>query len=218
MEVHIGKIITSKRKEKGATQDELANFIGVSKSSVSKWETGQSFPDIAHLPQLASYFHISLDELMGYDPQMTSEDISRLYEELSKEFAAKPFDEVMSRSCGIIKKYFSCFPLLFRMGVLFVNYGVTAKDDAQKDATIAEAKELFVRVKEQSNNVELKHLALHLEATCELALDRPDEAIKLLQDIKPPPSHEGLLAQAYMMTGKVEEARTLFQKKIYYNS
>lgn len=52
------------RKEKGITQDELANYIGVSKASVSKWETGQSYPDIAFLPQLAAYFNISVDELI----------------------------------------------------------------------------------------------------------------------------------------------------------
>jgi len=103
------------------------------------------------------------------------------------------------------------------MGVLFVNYAETAKDDTQKNAAFAEAKELFVRVKEQSNDVELKQLALNLEAMCALALGRPNEAIELLQDVKPPPAHEGWLAQAYMMIGKKEEARTQFQKRIYYN-
>ncbi|MCL2568494.1 MAG: helix-turn-helix domain-containing protein [Oscillospiraceae bacterium] len=216
-EVTIGKIIIGKRKEKGVTQDELAHFIGVSKSSVSKWETGQSLPDIAHLPQLASYFGASLDELMGYDPQMTKEDINKLYEELSTEFAAKPFDEVMNRCRDIIKKYFSCFPLLYRMGLLFVNYGMTMEDDALEKAAITEARELFIRVKKQSGDAELKQLALRLEATCELALGRPNEAIELLQDISCQPPHEGLLAQAYMMIGKEAEAKTLFQKKIYYN-
>ena len=41
-ELNIGKIIITKRKEKGITQDELAAYIGVSKASVSKWETGGS--------------------------------------------------------------------------------------------------------------------------------------------------------------------------------
>lgn len=45
-ELNIAKTLILKRKEKGITQDELANYIGVSKASVSKWETGQSYPDI----------------------------------------------------------------------------------------------------------------------------------------------------------------------------
>lgn len=214
-EINIAKTITNKRKEKGITQDELANFIGVSKASVSKWETGLSYPDILLLPQLASYFNISLDELMGYEPQMTNEDISKLYNELSSEFSAKPFDEVMNRCRDIVKKYFSSFPLVFRMGVLYLNYGLTSKDDEQKNSTVTEAKKLFIRVKEQSNDIELQQLALHTEAMCEMVLGNPNEIIYLLKDVKPSPPNEVLLSQAYIMTGKIEEAKTELQKSIY---
>ena len=41
-ELNITKTLILKRKEKGITQDEIANYIGVSKASVSKWETGVS--------------------------------------------------------------------------------------------------------------------------------------------------------------------------------
>jgi len=63
-EINIHKIIADKRKEKGITQEELAAYIGITKASVSKWETGQSYPDITFLPLLASYFNISIDELI----------------------------------------------------------------------------------------------------------------------------------------------------------
>ena len=57
------QVIMQGRKAKGITQEELAQFMGVSKAAVSKWETGQSYPDITYLPQLAAYFNISVDEL-----------------------------------------------------------------------------------------------------------------------------------------------------------
>ena len=76
-ELNLSNILVKKRKEKGITQDQLAAYIGVSKASVSKWETGQSCPDITFLPQLAAYFNMSVDELIGYKPQMTKEDIRR---------------------------------------------------------------------------------------------------------------------------------------------
>lgn len=47
--------LTRLRREKKVTQEELADFIGVTKASVSKWETRQSLPDILILPQLASF-------------------------------------------------------------------------------------------------------------------------------------------------------------------
>ena len=64
--INIGKNITKFRRSKGITQDELASYIGVSKSSVSKWENNITYPDIVLLPQLATLFNISLDELIGY--------------------------------------------------------------------------------------------------------------------------------------------------------
>ena len=69
-EINIAKMIAKKRKEKKITQDELAKYLGVSKAAISKWETGQSYPDITFLPILASYFNVSIDELIGYEPQM----------------------------------------------------------------------------------------------------------------------------------------------------
>ncbi|MCL2110879.1 MAG: helix-turn-helix domain-containing protein [Clostridiales bacterium] len=223
--INIARVIVDKRREKGVTQDELASFVGVSKSSVSKWENGQSYPDIVFLPQLAAYFNISLDELMGYAPQMTGGDIGDLYRDLAEEFAAKPFDEVMDRCREVAKKYFSCFLLLFRLGVLYVNYshkaaGDVAGDsagDAQRAAVIAEAKGLFERVKEQSDDTDLKRYALHLEAVCELMLGRPNEVIELLAGVNVPPSNDVLLSQAYLMTGKAVEAKMELQRSICGN-
>jgi len=84
-EINIARAIINKRKEKGITQEELANYIGVSIAAVSKWETSQSYPDISLLPQLAAYFNISIDDLMGYEPQMLKKDISKLYRKLYED-------------------------------------------------------------------------------------------------------------------------------------
>lgn len=102
--LNIGECIAYKRKEKGITQEQLSDYIGVSKASVSKWESGLSYPDILLLPELATYFNISVDELLGYSPQLTKEDIKKIYNELSNEFAIKPFDEVINRCENLIKK------------------------------------------------------------------------------------------------------------------
>ena len=66
--INIARKLVTKRREKGITQEDVALYIGVSKASVSKWETGKSYPDITFLPQLATYFNVSIDELMGYSP------------------------------------------------------------------------------------------------------------------------------------------------------
>lgn len=56
--------IQTLRKEKGLSQDQLALELGVSRQSVSKWELGDSMPDIAKILQLADYFQVSTDYLL----------------------------------------------------------------------------------------------------------------------------------------------------------
>lgn len=215
-EINIAGNIIRKRREKGMTQEDLANYIGVSKASVSKWETGQSYPDITFLPQLATLFNISIDELMGYEPQMGKEDIRKLCLKLSADFASKPFDEVLESCRDIAKKYFSCFPLLFQIGALLVNNSTVAGDAEKTLSVIAEAKELFIRVKRESDDAELVQLALNMEAFCDLIMGNPDEVIALLEGTsRKIISPEALLASAYQMVGKAEEAKSILQVAIY---
>ena len=60
----IGSRIAKFRKEKGRTQEDLANLMGVSAQAVSKWENDASCPDISLLPQLAQILDITTDELL----------------------------------------------------------------------------------------------------------------------------------------------------------
>ena len=60
----IGSRIAKFRKEKGRTQEDLANLMGVSAQAVSKWENDASCPDISLLPKLAQILGITTDELL----------------------------------------------------------------------------------------------------------------------------------------------------------
>ena len=75
MSLKINEQIVALRKQKGITQGELAEVIGVSNQSVSKWESGQCCPDIQLLPDLADYFGVSVDELMGLEPPKTESQV-----------------------------------------------------------------------------------------------------------------------------------------------
>ena len=69
MEQTLGKRIMQYRKNKGLTQDKLAEALGVTPQAVSKWENDQSCPDISTLPKLAEIFGITTDELLGHESQ-----------------------------------------------------------------------------------------------------------------------------------------------------
>ncbi len=59
-----GAMLAALRKEKGMTQLELAEQMGVTDKAVSKWERDLSFPDVTSLPRLAEILEVSVDELM----------------------------------------------------------------------------------------------------------------------------------------------------------
>lgn len=63
------EIIAVYRKKLGLTQEALANRLGVTNQAVSKWELGQSCPDITLLPVLADLFGITIDQLFGREPK-----------------------------------------------------------------------------------------------------------------------------------------------------
>lgn len=215
-EINISTVITAKRKEKGVTQDELAEYIGVSKASVSKWETAQSYPDITLLPQLAAYFNISIDELVGYLPQMTTQDIRKTYHRLSDDFGKKPFDQVLSECRTIIKKYYSCFPLLIKMAILLFNYYSLLKENERQQALLQEIADLCVRIKSESGDANLSKQANSIEAMCRLALGQPNQVLELLgENSKPISGDDMILASAYQMTGKIEKAKSVLQVSLY---
>ena len=58
-------VIANLRREKGMTQEELAQAMGVTNQAVSKWESAQNCPDIQLLPQLADLFGVTIDSLFG---------------------------------------------------------------------------------------------------------------------------------------------------------
>ena len=72
----LGLMISSLRKEKGMTQLELAEKMGVTDKAVSKWERDLSYPDINSIPKLAEIFGVSVDELMQVKTE-TKENISK---------------------------------------------------------------------------------------------------------------------------------------------
>ena len=64
----LGEELANLRASYGMTQEELAEKIGVSRQAVTKWEASESVPELPKLIQLADFFGISLDKLVGREP------------------------------------------------------------------------------------------------------------------------------------------------------
>ena len=81
MTIYLSENIKRLRRENNLTQETLAEFLGVTFQSVSNWERGESYPDITILPEIASFFKVSIEELLGVNKAVDEEDIKRLLEE-----------------------------------------------------------------------------------------------------------------------------------------
>ena len=75
MKLYIGENIKRLRKIKNITQETLAEQMHVSCAAVSKWERGETLPDISMVIPLASYFGVSTDEILGLDHAKNEEII-----------------------------------------------------------------------------------------------------------------------------------------------
>ena len=82
--MNIGNKIKELRKQRGITQDQLANSIGISFQAVSKWENGIALPDITLAPILASYFGVSMDELFEFNLKEIESAIDSIVNEAYK--------------------------------------------------------------------------------------------------------------------------------------
>ena len=69
--IKLSENIRKYRLQKEMTQSQFASVFNVSEQAVSRWENGNTFPDITLLPALADYFGITIDELMGMENYST---------------------------------------------------------------------------------------------------------------------------------------------------
>lgn len=104
------------------TQEQLAEAMSVSAAAVSKWENGQSVPDIAVLTALADFFEISLDALVGYSVQ--SHRREELAERIRLLTRQKRYDEGVAEVKEALRRYPNHFGVVYASGRLYGFYGM----------------------------------------------------------------------------------------------
>lgn len=67
MNLPIGTIIRNLRRERGISQTDLSEALNVTKQAVSRWERGETYPAMELLPEIAVYFGVSVDRLLGVE-------------------------------------------------------------------------------------------------------------------------------------------------------
>ncbi len=127
MELKIADNIRKLRKDKSLTQEQLATAFGVSIGAVSKWESGASVPDISIILEMASFFGVSTDYLLGYSA--VSEDREAIHLRIRKLRNEWKFEEAASAAEQAMLKYPNDFELIHYSAGLYTIASVHTKKE-----------------------------------------------------------------------------------------
>ncbi|MHC1695894.1 MAG: helix-turn-helix domain-containing protein [Eubacteriales bacterium] len=138
MKLFIGENIRRLRREKNVTQEKLADYLSVSTQAVSKWERGETFPDITMVLPLAGYFGVSSDELLGLDKAKEEESI--------QDYLSRWWDLVIrglgGESVELITKAHKEYPNDFRITIRYAYDLIGGNADNLDTDVLAHAEEL----------------------------------------------------------------------------
>ncbi len=127
----IGTYLASLRKGRNMTQQQVADILGVSNKTVSKWESGAGLPDIGALPALAALYGVTADDILAGETRpraVSNDDVSREVETYLERRGRLRFQigyaaTVMVMAVGLLFRYASWAWLLLLAAALFVWLG-----------------------------------------------------------------------------------------------
>lgn len=129
----LGEKIIISRKKQGLSQVDLADALGVSRQSISKWETDEAKPEISKLPTLAKVLNVSVDWLLSKEDMVDNkEDISSENNSLNKKTLINTYPDWIDKAPNFmktaIKKYGWIYGVkLIVSGAIFTIFGIVAR-------------------------------------------------------------------------------------------
>ena len=107
METRIAENIRAYRKQRGLTQEQLAEVLGVSVGAVYKWESRSSLPELRLIMEMADFFDVSVDALLGY--KMKDNQLNATVERLRQASRSRDYDTLSEAEKAIMKYPHPCW-------------------------------------------------------------------------------------------------------------
>ena len=102
--MNLGTNLYNARKKSGLSQEEVAEKLGVSRQTISKWETDETLPDIRQAKRLSTLYHVTLDELVSFDIEVRA--IQEMVRQTSEETQKKiDWTKLWSEKYPILASY-----------------------------------------------------------------------------------------------------------------
>ena len=180
MENHVADQIRFYRRQEGLTQEQLAEAMGVSVAAVSKWEQGQSLPEIPMLMELADFFDLSVDALLGY--RLRSNDRKSVSERLKVLRREDRYDEGLAEAEKALQKFPNTFTVVYECAKLFEMAGGTRKDKALQRRAL-DLLTHAIRLLPQNSDPQVSEMSLRLDmANVLLDMEDWERALALFKE------------------------------------
>ena len=151
----INEIIRQRRIERNLTQEQVANYLGVTAPAVNKWEKGTSYPDITILPALARILETDLNTLLSFKEELTEQEIAIFLNCLSDLLEKEGFLKVYEIAMEKIREYPVCYPLILNVAMFLEGAGMYSKEGRKDLETYGkEIEALYHRVLNSPNQNE----------------------------------------------------------------
>ena len=152
--LQIGEKIKTLRKQKNISQEVFAGYLGVTFQAVSKWENGNTMPDVTMIPAIASFFGVSTDELFDFNRLEAEKQVEAIFHEAYKHRFTDP-----ARSEKILREGLQRFP---GNDIILNNLLYTMDYRERADEVITLCKTLIESTKDDS----VKYDAARILAAC----------------------------------------------------
>lgn len=180
MENHVADQIRFYRRQEGLTQEQLAEAMSVSVAAVSKWEQGQSLPEIPMLMELADFFDLSVDALLGY--RLRSNDRKSVSERLKVLRREDRYDEGLAEAEKALQKFPNTFTVVYECAKLFEMAGGTRKDKALQRRAL-DLLTHAIRLLPQNSDPQVSEMSLRLDmANVLLDMEDWERALALFKE------------------------------------
>lgn len=194
MNLSLPSNISKLRKEHSMTQEQLAEALGVTFASVSKWERGVATPELNLIAEMADLFGVSLDALVGFEVLNGGlADIEKRIHDLQLQ---KKYDEAIIEAEKALLRYPNDFKIVYRSGELYAVAGIELNNDKYLYRCI----ELFERsilLLSQNTDPKVSEVSIQNEiAQCYISLGKPQKGIELLKKYNISGVHNALIAIA----------------------
>ena len=167
----------------GLTQDQLSTALGVSIAAVSKWETGGAYPDITLLAPIARLLGVTVDDLLGFEPQLSEDQVMELCDQCAKLFESSDYESAVSLAEKSVREYPNCSLLKLRMGNVFMMHATCARTEKEATDLLSRAESLM-REAAESESITIREAALQGLSALLSQQGRYEEALKALDGIR----------------------------------